>query len=223
MSDYAYLGALSGDIFFRRFRILQHRHRPAAPAYNPLHLRMPWVADNDNLLSRLTLPADNFVDALHKGAGGVYALQAALLQNAVDFLRHAVGADDYAARRETLQLLLRLQDPDALLRKLSDHFLIVHDRTIGIYSFSSFYLFIHGIHRTFHAKTETGAFRKPYFHVCLFFILPFFKDASCRQPNRSLQSPMIREITWSTLMSEVSTRTASSACFKGDISLCISL
>ncbi len=193
--------------------LLHHRCRPPAHSQNPLHLGMSRISHNDDVLSLCALLPDDPVDPLHKGTGGIHALQALLFQNAVNLLRHPVGSYDHGCLllplpgRKGQKRRFILQNLHASLRKLLYHHFIVYHRSIGVYSFPLFQLFIHGIHRPPDPETEACAFVQYNFHAY----------APCPQIRTILS------MTSSGVISEVSTSTASSACRSGDVSRCMSM
>ena len=60
----------------------------AAPARNPLHLRVGSGADDDGKTAFLLCPADDAVDPLNERAGGIDDVHPLLFQRIADGLCH---------------------------------------------------------------------------------------------------------------------------------------
>ncbi len=184
LGDHAQFFALRRPEFLRFLQVFQHCHRAFAPSYDALHLRVAGVPHNDDVPSLPALLLHDIVNSFHKWAGCIDALQFLLAKDPDDLLRNPVGPDDDAALGKLHELLPGLQHLHPLFRKLPYHFLIVHDRAIGIYILPVFYLFIHGVHRALHAEAEAHALRQLYFHRILPSTLRF-----CTARSRRLWPP----------------------------------
>ena len=120
---------------------------------------------------------------------------------------HTMGTYDDGSLFCRAQFLNRMDhDHSAFFQIFHNRFVVNDWSSIDRFLFF-FCLFIYGIHRPLYAKTESCAFC----HDQTFHTIPF-----------SLQIFSIARTTSSIFSSDESRSTASSACFNGDISRCIS-
>ncbi len=171
---------------------------------------MRRVADDQHTPSLRVLPADNVVDLPHKGTGGIHKTDIRFFRTyIINSFFHAVGTDDHGPFAQRPQFLLGSEDAHAAALQVTHHFFIVDHRPVRIDrgSTRAVRLLIYCVHRPAHAETESRRLRQPDFSHPASFLLT---------------SPRITSVTSAAVMAELSTRTASSACFSGAVSRCIS-
>ncbi len=167
------------------------------PSGDALHLRMGGGADNDRKASLRLCPADDAVDALDEGTGGVDDLHALVLEALADGPADAVGADNH--RLPGQGLLRGVDDPDPQAFKFLHHMVVVDDRSQGGHLFSRGCGLFHQLYRPADAEAEARALGHMDAHWATFFAMMSFMAA----------------MTASISISEVSSFTASPAIFRG--------
>ena len=172
----------------------------AAPAGDPLHLRVAAGANDHRKPAFPLCPCHNVVDPFDEGAGSIDDFCPGGFQPLQDIFCHTVGADDHG--HIPIGLLRRGDHTNAQTFKALHHMAVVDDRA-QCYNISALHSsLLHRFHRTVDTKAKSGAFgysdtHKPHF--------------SCTIPRIAATTPSISK-------SEVSTKTASLACFSGAIS-----
>ena len=82
------------------------------------------------------------MDLFHKRAGGIDTFQTVCFHDVIDLFCHTVSTYDHGGNVlpgfQMFQFLFILQNPYTLFRQFSDHFLVVYNGTIGIYSLPVF-------------------------------------------------------------------------------------
>ena len=161
-------------------------------------------ADDNGESPLLFRPADQAVDALDEGAGGVDNMAAGGLQPLAHILRHAMGADDDGVLRT--RFLRAFDNAHTEPPELIHHMAVVDDGSQSQDLVALGGGFLHQFHRPADAEAEAGALCKLHTHNSIFF------------PTMDL----ISATTWSISISEVSTLTESRAIFRGAISRWVS-
>ena len=165
---------------------------------------MGGSADDDRkspLCFRLTHQA---VDAFDKGAGGIDDLRPGAFQPLIHLPADTVGADHH--RVPGPGLLRRIDDPDTGGGKLLHDMAVVDDGPQGQCPLSRRRGLLHQLHRPADTEAEAGAFGNPYTH----------------RPNFSPMIFFMAAMTWSMVMSEVSSFTESRVIFRGAMSRWVS-
>ena len=194
-------------------RAVENKRGALAAAAEALHLRVRFVAGNEQHRVGRRVPLHNAVDLEHIGTGGVHIVDAAAFEQVENLLRHPVGADDHL--RAGQGVLRLFQDGDAPLPQVVDHLRVVDDGAERADRRSPFHKVIEHGHGAVHAVAEAGRFGKRH---------------GCRHADPFLQrgifSRMVR-VTSSTDCSSVlplvSSRMASSAGFSGAMARWLSL
>ena len=131
---------------------------PAAPAADGLHLRVAAHADDDDKTPLFIGAADDTVNVLYLGAGGVGDNGSPGLQLLHQPAGHAVGADEYIVPGHGL--FGRVDHTQSPLLQLLDNVLVMYELAeAAAASLFPQQLFRH-VHRAVHAKTEARAFGK---------------------------------------------------------------
>ncbi len=127
-----------------------------APAADGLHLRVLLHADDHDEAPLRACAADDFVDGLDLGAGGVSHDGAGLFQRADALRRDAVGADEHLLPRPRLR---RVRDHTHAFPAERAHHVLVVDQFAEARAFSVLgEKPLRHLHRAPYAEAEAGAF-----------------------------------------------------------------